>query len=154
MRTRLIALVPSCLLIFSGVGRSAFAFNDLRYELAVLREGVDAGITQDEFHQLRIKIAALYRIASEDQRNAVSGFVQHLRAADAIWTGMKSHYSCRNVSSYVADPAACFHELADYYRSLGMNPPEVGSVIADYQVIGPILKQIADDADMALSKLK
>jgi hypothetical protein len=155
MLKRLVVLTSMSLLMLSGRGDFAFASDNLRYELEVLRESVDAGITQDEFHQLRIKIGALYRMALEDQRNEVSDLVQHVRAADAIWTGMKSDYSCHNNSTgFMVDATACVHNFDNYYHSLGLQPPQVEKVTFQAQIVGPVLKQIANDTDMALSKLK
>jgi hypothetical protein len=147
--------VPLCFCLFSVSPRAAFALDDLKYELAVLGESVEAGVSQDEFHRLRIEIGARLRIASDEQKNALADFLEHLRAADAIWTGIKSEYPCHNNSAgFLEDAATCVQRLGGYYHSLGIEVPQVERVSFQETLIRPVLTQIAKETDLALTKLK
>jgi hypothetical protein len=160
MRRRRLRQLACCLAIAIPIfaGSPVFAVDDLRYELAFLREGLDAGITREEFHKLRIEIGAHIRILSDDQRQVMQPFLDKLIAADAIWMGIQTEYACKlDSSGFIGDGNGCRVILSRFYKVLDLDVPSSelsGGRMFPSNFVRPVLPEIAKATDLAIGLVK
>lgn len=101
---------------------------ELRYSVARLAESLDAGLSREDLHALRIEIGAEIRLmggAGPVDNLDLTGFAAALAASDHIWTVLASVPACQPGKSGLQDAAQCRALLQPLYAATKQPVPQM-----------------------------
>lgn len=130
---------------------------DLRFLLAKLGEALDAGLTHQELHDLRLDIGAAIKLQVLDGRNqdvGLQSYLHTLAAVDQLWVIMTGANACQVEKGAVRIPNECRALVDPLYRVVGIVIPDFSGGVNIQVLLQALLKELAKETDETLHRVK